>query len=179
MIDHDEAHAAPHGLGAVVAHDHDDRPIDVPGPSTEALALVHRASPTRLAARIAIVALLAITAATAAFRVNAWYEDKQARAAPMVRVEGGNQPAFEIDRREIAVRDYALCVARKRCTPPPRGDECNFREPHAEAQPVTCVQRDQAAAYCAWVKKRLPTEEEKQRAAHEGIHDEGGFRCAR
>lgn len=180
VIDNDDAHAEEHGLGAVVARDHDDRPIEVPGPSAEALALVRRASPARLAVRLALLGSLAVSAAVIAFRANAWYEHKQARSAPMTRIEGaGDQRAFEIDRRAVSARHYATCVARRRCTPAPRGDDCNAPELHPDARPVLCVQPDQAAAYCSWVRKRLPTAEETRVARARISIDDGGFRCAR
>jgi formylglycine-generating enzyme required for sulfatase activity len=104
-------------------------------------------------------------------------------AAPMVKVSAGafemgcreqcsdsgnDRPAhrvelsaFEIDRTEVTQAAYASCVAAKACTTPTG----NF-EPIARAEfPVTNVSWAQAAAYCAWGKKRLPTEAEWERAA--------------
>jgi serine/threonine-protein kinase len=68
-------------------------------------------------------------------------------------------PAFFIDRYEVTVRDYARCVAAKRCAPPaaPIGG--------ASSLPVVGVSFVDAVAYCAFAGKRLPTEQEWEKAA--------------
>jgi formylglycine-generating enzyme required for sulfatase activity len=73
--------------------------------------------------------------------------------------------AFCIDRTEVTVRAYEACVAANRCTAPHRAISpyCN----HADRgdHPVNCVDWNQAVAYCAWVRKRLPGEAEWEYAA--------------
>ena len=69
--------------------------------------------------------------------------------------------AFEIDKTEVTQRAYQACVKAGKCTPP----EANFDPAGKANYPVTNVTWGQAAAYCAWAGKRLPTEAEWEKAA--------------
>jgi formylglycine-generating enzyme required for sulfatase activity len=74
--------------------------------------------------------------------------------------------AFSIDLTEVTVAAYAECLAARRCTiPAERVDACNWERADLGTYPVNCVNWGQAAAYCAFVGKRLPTEEEWELAA--------------
>ena len=68
-----------------------------------------------------------------------------------------------IDRTEVTVARYRQCVASGRCREPPyaAGAE-RFDRPD---YPVVLVTWNDAAAFCAWVGGRLPTEAEWERAA--------------
>ncbi len=74
-------------------------------------------------------------------------------------------PAFRIDRTEVRVSEYGSCVASGACTPPGVGPGCNWDVSERGDHPVNCIDWDQAATYCSWVGKRLPTEEEWEKAA--------------
>jgi formylglycine-generating enzyme required for sulfatase activity len=86
---------------------------------------------------------------------------------PSHRVE---LPAYYLDATEVSNERYGECVATKQCRPPSPvsadamgfGPDRRFRGPK---QPVSSVSWDDAAQYCAWRGKRLPTEAELERAA--------------
>jgi formylglycine-generating enzyme required for sulfatase activity len=85
-----------------------------------------------------------------------------------------------IDRYEVTVKDYAACVARRRCkpastkvywpkiTPSERQsfrNECSYRKKGLENHPINCVSWNLADTYCKALGKRLPTEAEWEHAA--------------
>jgi formylglycine-generating enzyme required for sulfatase activity len=66
---------------------------------------------------------------------------------------------YKLDVTEVTNGAYRKCVAAKACTPP-----CAWAA--KDDLPVSCVDRDQARAYCGFADKRLPTEEEWEYAVH-------------
>ena len=81
--------------------------------------------------------------------------------------------AFYMDRTEVVASSYAACVDEGACTAnrvhgmesqPESTWGCNT-EKERPNHPANCVDRSQAAAYCTWAKKRLPTEAEWEYAA--------------
>ncbi|MBI5383434.1 MAG: formylglycine-generating enzyme family protein [Verrucomicrobia bacterium] len=74
-------------------------------------------------------------------------------------------PTFMIDRYEVTVSDYKLCVNFGVCTDADSGEGCNFDVLDREDHPVNCVDWSQARVFCTWVGKRLPSETEWEKAA--------------
>lgn len=73
---------------------------------------------------------------------------------------------FHIDRFEVTSRQYARCVEAGECESPSRPQSVKIRHsPIQQNYPVSWVRWFDAAGYCAFVGKRLPTEAEWERAA--------------
>ena len=96
-------------------------------------------------------------------------DDLFTRAKPVHEV---GVAAFAMDVSVVTVAAYRGCVEAGKCSEPKRYDAsdrwgrwCTWGQGGKESHPVNCVDWDQAVAYCAWVGKRLPTEEEWEYAA--------------
>ncbi len=76
---------------------------------------------------------------------------------------------FEIEATEVTHRQYAYCVSLGRCSPPYRNESLptslHHEDPAYADHPVVFVSQGQAATYCAFAGRRLPTEAEWERAA--------------
>jgi hypothetical protein len=69
---------------------------------------------------------------------------------------------FSVDETEVTMGAYDLCIRAGACVAPP----CSSWQPTTKPNwPVACVNWQEAANYCTWVGKRLPTEAEWEIAA--------------
>lgn len=76
-----------------------------------------------------------------------------------------NLSTFLIDKTEVTAAQYQRCVEAGACSAPSADAHCTFGVAGKENHPINCVDWNQAAAYCAWAGKRLPTEAEWEKAA--------------
>jgi formylglycine-generating enzyme required for sulfatase activity len=91
-------------------------------------------------------------------------------------VHDAHVDAFEMDVAEVTVREYRACVSAGRCAEPDASDvtdrhdgpPCNWGTRGEDYHPVVCVDLRQAEAYCAWVGKRVPSEEEWEYVSRAG-----------
>jgi formylglycine-generating enzyme required for sulfatase activity len=67
---------------------------------------------------------------------------------------------FCLDRTEVTVKAYRVCVEQGQCAAPADGDSCNWKRQEAEYHPINCVTHSQAEQYCERKAKRLPSHKE-------------------
>jgi len=75
--------------------------------------------------------------------------------------------AFFIDRTEVTNRQYKRFVDATKY-PPPKHWKNNTYPKNMDNYPVVNVSLEDALAYCKWAGKRLPTEQEWEKAARAG-----------
>lgn len=130
-----------------------------------------------------LIALVVIMLVTIGLLASPYVEEAIARAqarnqTPMMPVEAGNmefslgdvsQPvvflAFEIETRPVPNHVYGLCVKVGKCTPPIGSTTSGGSNKDEENDPVAWITIDQAATYCNWVGRRLPSAPEWEYAA--------------
>ncbi|MEI7893701.1 MAG: protein kinase, partial [Myxococcales bacterium] len=68
---------------------------------------------------------------------------------------------FSMDLYEVPVESYERCVAVGHCMAAATGEFCNAgRTDDRQRHPINCVDHGQAKAFCAWLGRRLPSEQE-------------------
>ena len=75
-------------------------------------------------------------------------------------------PAFFLDRFEITNRQYRLCMEAGVCLRPSEPQYYKgIDDAESDRLPVVWVNAYQAASFCNWIGRRLPTQAEWERAA--------------
>lgn len=114
--------------------------------------------------------------------------EPHAPCAPgMALVEGGPGPSrLCVDITEVTTAAYGACVHAGACAPAVLAgrEDCNLLHADRGAHPINCVTLEQAWDHCAWLGKRLPTDDERPWAVPKDSHDIApdaslatGFRC--
>ncbi len=80
-------------------------------------------------------------------------------------------PTFEMWRTEVTVEQYRRCVDAGNCLLPLHVPGDGWSGHDRDRRPITHVMWEDAAAFCAWVGGRLPSESEWEYAARGGGHD--------
>jgi formylglycine-generating enzyme required for sulfatase activity len=85
-----------------------------------------------------------------------------------VAAQDAEVASFCLDTHEVTVEAFAACVADGACKPAGTTGYCSAGRHGGPQHPVTCVDHEQATAYCAHLGKRLPTSAEWEVAAKGG-----------
>lgn len=114
-----------------------------------------------LLACVVLLALHARAVARARSESRSRFEAHRGDAGEMVHVAATRAlRAFAIDRTEVTVATYRRCVEAGACSPASQGEQCNWGRSDRDSHPINCVDHGQAATFCAWAGRRLPTAEE-------------------
>lgn len=73
--------------------------------------------------------------------------------------------AYWIDETEVTAAQYRECVELGDCSAAGTSNLCTHPDQAKSDHPINCVTWKQAAEYCQWAGKRLPTEAEWEKAA--------------
>lgn len=96
-------------------------------------------------------------------------EECREREMPYVQV---SLPNYYIDETEVTQAAFQECVDAGACSHHMDDGTCEFTDEypsgtqfHGKRKPVVCVDYYQALEYCKWIGKRLPSEDEWEKAA--------------
>lgn len=86
--------------------------------------------------------------------------------------------AYEIERTEVTVDQYAACVTMGACTDPAgtayNPSSCTWQKPGKGNVPINCITWTQANEYCAWTGRKMCTEAQWEKGARGGCELNGG-----
>ena len=148
------------------------RPKDTPSARARTKPMVPTAGPAGAGCRGERAGMACIPGGWFTMGSNDGEDDEKPPRRRLVRT-------FYMDRTEVTVAAYRGCVRAGKCkdqrttnygTIRGKGDafwsqRCNLGKDGRDEHPMNCVDWEQAAAYCASVHKRLPTEKEWEYAA--------------
>ena len=127
----------------------------------------------RLLERLGLVVVAAAALAGVAWLAvapiqEAWLKHQAAALSPAVRLAGGSAivgpdhrrvtfPPLLVDEHEVSNQQYRYCAEARRCPQPEKpANDANFA--HGDRSlPVVYVTAYDAAAFCSWLGRRLPT----------------------
>lgn len=127
--------------------------------------------------RLLVAGLLVLFVASGCSKAGTAKEITGKDGAPMVLIPDGefsygegeqsvSLPDFHMDKYEVSVTRYSVFLKASGRKPPQYWDEINL-DAYGN-RPVVWVTWTDAEAYCRWAGKRLPTEQEWEKAARDG-----------
>jgi formylglycine-generating enzyme required for sulfatase activity len=127
-------------------------------------------------ATVALAALAGVVWLAIAPVREAWLQRQAEDLSPTVLLAGGPAtvdpgdrrvtfPPLSVDVHEVTNQQYRLCVQARRCAPPEEPFNDQKYVQGDRLRPVVYVTAYQAATFCSWIGRRLPTEAEWERAA--------------
>jgi formylglycine-generating enzyme required for sulfatase activity len=123
------------------------------------LALVRQAR-TRLRWLVTVLSAIALGTTGVVLYPYIW----SWRAASLNPLKPIPRETFQIEQYEVSNRQYRLCVETGKCSAPATEPHRYYDESKLD-YPVVGITAIQAAGYCRWLGRRLPTEREWERAA--------------
>lgn len=104
-------------------------------------------------------------------RPHLWAQTAELRGLPLRRDPGAGPPpnidwvasksaGVRFARTETTLAQYRACAEAGACAVVHRAEDCSWEYTDREQHPVNCVTSEEAAAFCAWVGARLPSDAE-------------------